>query len=125
MQKQRSKDTTVELAVRRALHRLGLRYRVHRQPLPTLRRTADVVFGRARVAVFVDGCFWHGCPHHGHVPSASAWYWPAKIERNRRRDLDTSRRLEEAGWLAIRVWEHEAPDDAATRIAALVAQRSG
>jgi DNA mismatch endonuclease (patch repair protein) len=125
MQKQRSKDTAVELAVRRALHGLGLRYRVHRRPLPSLRRTADVVFGPARVAVFIDGCFWHGCPEHGHVPSSNGWYWPAKIERNRTRDVDTCRRLEEAGWVAVRIWEHEDPENAAARVAALVSQRRG
>ena len=124
MQRQRSKDTAAELAVRQALHRLGLRYRVHRRPVPSLRRTADVVFGPARVAVFIDGCFWHGCPEHGHVPSASRWYWSAKIERNRLRDADTSQQLETAGWHVVRVWEHEDAEQAATRIAATIRNRA-
>jgi DNA mismatch endonuclease (patch repair protein) len=125
MQRQRSKDTGAEVAVRRALHAAGLRYRVHRQPLPSLRRTADVVFPRARVAVFVDGCFWHGCPEHGRRQHrVNDWYWPAKIERNRRRDRDTDARLGEAGWSVVRIWEHEAPDVAVARVrAALDAAR--
>jgi DNA mismatch endonuclease (patch repair protein) len=125
MQRQRSKDTGAEVAIRRALHAAGLRYRVHRQPLPSLRRTADVVFPRARVAVFVDGCFWHGCPEHGRrLHRVNDWYWPAKIERNRRRDRDTDARLGEAGWSVVRVWEHEAPDVAVARVrAALDAAR--
>lgn len=124
MQSQRSRDTEPELALRRALHRLGYRYRVHRRPLPTLRRTADIVFGPAQVAVFVDGCFWHGCPEHGtRVPHANQWYWPAKIERNRNRDADTDRRLEKAGWAVVRIWEHEPVETAVERVAAALAQR--
>ena len=119
MQTQRSRDTEPELALRRALHGLGYRYRIHRRPIPALRRTADIVFGPARVAVFVDGCFWHGCPDHGsRVPHANQWYWPAKIERNRSRDADTDRRLAEAGWSVVRVWEHEDLDAAVARVAA-------
>lgn len=111
--------------MRRALHRLGLRYRVHTQPLPGLRRTADIVFTRARVAVFIDGCFWHGCAQHGRrAHDVNAWYWPEKIERNRRRDADTDRRLAEARWVAIRVWEHDPPEVAALCIARIVRSTS-
>jgi DNA mismatch endonuclease, patch repair protein len=122
MQGQRSRDTDPELNVRRALHGMGLRYRVHQQPLPELRRRADIVFRRHRVAVFVDGCFWHGCPEHGRREHrVNTWYWPEKIERNRRRDADTDARLDAAGWKVVRVWEHEAADVAACRIARAIA----
>ena len=111
------RDTAPELALRRELHRLGLRYYVHRQPLQTLRRQADVVFPRNKVAVFVDGCFWHGCPEHGRREHrTNGWYWPAKIERNRQRDQDTDERLREAGWAVVRVWEHEDAHEAARRV---------
>jgi DNA mismatch endonuclease, patch repair protein len=117
MQAQRRAGTRPELAVRRAAHRLGLRYFVGRRPLASLRRTADLVFPRRKLAVFVDGCFWHGCPEHarggiGH----NRWYWPEKIASNQRRDLDTDERLAEEGWMTVRIWEHEDPDEAAQRI---------
>ena len=105
---QRRRDTEPELAIRRVLHAKGLRYFVHRRPLPGLRREADIVFPRARVAVFIDGCFWHGCPAHGSKRSqTNDWYWPEKIARNRARDADTNARLATAGWVAVRVWEHD------------------
>ncbi|WP_106982647.1 very short patch repair endonuclease [Streptomyces megasporus] len=123
MSRQRSRDTEVELALRRVLHASGLRYRVHRRPVKGVRREADIVFGPARVAVFVDGCFWHGCPEHATWPRNNAEFWRRKIEGNRARDLDTDTRLAEAGWASVRVWEHEDPAEAAARIAALVASR--
>jgi DNA mismatch endonuclease (patch repair protein) len=116
MQNTPRRDTPAELALRRELHRRGLRYRVDHQPLPRLRRRADIVFTRRRVAVFCDGCYWHGCPEHGTWPTANAEWWRQKIEANKRRDRDTDARLAEAGWIVIRVWEHEDPDDAAARI---------
>jgi DNA mismatch endonuclease (patch repair protein) len=117
MQAQRTRDTAPELALRRTLYAMGMRYRVDQQPLPDLRRKADVVFRGARVAVFVDGCFWHGCPRHGRREHrVNGWYWPEKIERNQRRDADTDARLEAAGWTVVRVWEHEGADVAARRI---------
>jgi DNA mismatch endonuclease (patch repair protein) len=124
MQAQRIRDTAPEMAVRRALHALGLRYRLDRAVVPGTRRRVDIVFPRPKVAVLVDGCFWHGCPSHGsRTPSANAWYWPAKIAGNIARDEDTGRRLAEEGWLVVRVWEHEDPNEAAIRIAALVRGR--
>jgi DNA mismatch endonuclease, patch repair protein len=94
---------------------MGLRYRLHRAPVPGLRRKADIVFGPARVAVFVDGCFWHGCPDHGRrLFEINNWYWPAKIDRNRRRDVDTDQALTKAGWLVVRVWEHELTEPGAS-----------
>src|SRR5215217_3695651 len=121
MSKVRGINTKPELRLRSALHRRGLRFRVGTRPLKSLRRTADITFGRIRVAVMVDGCFWHGCSEH-HRPSSqnSAW-WKTKIEGNTRRDRETDRILTQAGWLVIRIWEHEAVDSAADRIAAEVA----
>nr|WP_204805923.1 very short patch repair endonuclease [Mycobacterium riyadhense] len=108
MQANRSRDTKPELEVRRGLHRLGLRYRVATAPEPQLRRRADIVFTRARVAVFIDGCFWHGCLEHGRSNfNYNADYWPAKIAANAARDVETNARLREAGWLVLRFWEHE------------------
>ncbi|MFF4710292.1 very short patch repair endonuclease [Streptomyces eurythermus] len=123
MSRQKSRNTEVEMALRRALHAAGLRYRVHRKPLKGVRREADVLFGPAKVAVFVDGCFWHGCPQHATWPKTNADFWRAKIEGNRRRDMDTDERLASAGWLAVRVWEHEDPVEAAARVVAFVRAR--
>lgn len=108
MQANRSRDTKPELEVRRALHRLGLRYRVAIAPEPSLRRRADVVFTRARVAVFIDGCFWHGCQEHGRsIFKHNTDYWPEKISSNVVRDADTTERLRLSGWTVLRFWEHE------------------
>jgi DNA mismatch endonuclease (patch repair protein) len=107
MQGNRSRDTQPELALRRAVHALGLRYRVHVAPVPALRRRADLVFTRAKVAVFVDGCYWHGCPQHYRQSQANSSYWSQKIAGNRIRDDETSRLLIDAGWDVVRIWEHE------------------
>jgi DNA mismatch endonuclease (patch repair protein) len=123
MQANRSRDTKPELALRHALHAMGLRYRVCAQPVPEVRRSADVVFRPVRVAVEVRGCFWHGCPEHYRQPKANESYWTAKVARNVARDADTERRLREAGWLLVVVWEHEDPREAAARVAATVLQR--
>ena len=123
MRANRGRDTGPELAVRRALHRMGLRYRVD-HPLPfDRRRRADIAFTRARVAVFIDGCFWHGCPEHGTTPRTNSRFWSEKIERNRARDLDTTERLEAEGWVVLRFWEHESPDAAAEHIGRVAAGR--
>ena len=123
MSKQKSRDTGIEMALRKVLHAAGFRYRVHRRPVRGVRREADLVFGPARVAVFVDGCFWHGCPEHGTWPKNNADYWRTKIETNRRRDANTDAILLEAGWLAVRVWEHEPADVAASRVIETVRER--
>jgi len=115
--------TGPELRIRRLLHRAGLRYRMGRRPEPTLRMTADVVFTRARIAVFVDGCFWHSCPVHGHLPREHAEYWRAKLANNRRRDEETNRVLTDRGWMVVRVGEHEDPVSAAVQIRDLVRGR--
>jgi DNA mismatch endonuclease (patch repair protein) len=125
MRATRQRDTPPELALRSALHRLGLRFRVQTAPVDGLRRRADITFPRVRVAVFVDGCFWHGCPQHGTWPKQNAGWWRDKIETNRRRDADTDARLAEAGWLPVRIWAHENPEVAAARIAEIVNTRRG
>jgi DNA mismatch endonuclease (patch repair protein) len=124
MQSNRGRDTAPELALRSAVHALGLRYRVSARPLPALRRSADLVFTRAKLAVFLDGCFWHGCPEHHTVASTNAAYWADKVTSNQRRDVETDRQLEEAGWRVLRFWEHEDPKQAALRIAHEVHLRS-
>ena len=112
------------MAVRRLVHAAGLRYRVDVRPVKEVRRKADLVFPRAKVAVFVDGCFWHGCPEHGSSPKANAAWWRDKIEANVRRDRDTDARLTDAGWCVVRIWEHDDPQWAARRIAEEVARRN-
>ena len=107
MSRARRRDTAPEVAVRRELHRRGLRYRVD-APLPGLaRRRADLLFTRAKVAVFLDGCFWHGCPDHGVLPKANREWWRAKLDANAARDADTDRHLHSIGWQSMRFWEHE------------------
>lgn len=123
MQAQRRRDTACELALRRELHARGLRYRVACRVIPGLRRDADVVFTRARVAVFVDGCFWHGCSTHRAPSKTNAAWWAAKIARNVARDCETNARLLAAGWDVVRVWEHTAPGPVAREIARIVVRR--
>jgi DNA mismatch endonuclease (patch repair protein) len=125
MQRQASRNTEPEKTLRSELHRRGLRFRVHRRPLPGVRREADVVFSRARVAVFVDGCFWHGCPQHASWPKANADWWRAKIEANRERDQNTDRLLLDAGWAVVRMWTHDDPVSIGARIENLVRARRG
>lgn len=116
MQRQARRDTKPELALRREIWRRGLRYRVDVAPIAGLRRRADMVFSRARVAVYVDGCYWHRCPAHATVPKANRDWWVAKLEANVQRDRDTDARLGAAHWEVVRVWEHEAIADAADRV---------
>ncbi|MFI6773976.1 very short patch repair endonuclease [Nocardia sp. NPDC050412] len=116
----RSRDTRPEKALRSLLHARGFRFRVCVRPVSDVRRTADIVFTRARVAVFVDGCFWHGCPDHYRVPKTNTDYWANKIAGNQRRDQETDFLLREAGWTVIRLWEHIDPGDAAQVVAGVV-----
>lgn len=112
MSQQRTRDTAPEVALRRALHRLGYRYLVDR-PLPGMpRRRGDIVFPGRKIAVFIDGCFWHGCPEHGSWPANNAAWWESKLKANLERDRDTTARLQEIGWTVVRIWEHEEPDQA-------------
>ena len=124
MKATRRRDTPAELALRSALHRLGLRFRVDTAPLSGVRRRADIVFPSARVAVFVDGCFWHGCPVHGTWPKENVDWWLAKLDANRRRDADTNRELTEAGWCVLRFWEHDDSTTAAAQTYDVVRARS-
>jgi DNA mismatch endonuclease (patch repair protein) len=123
MQLQRSRNTAPELALRRALHRRGLRYRLHRPPVAGLRRTPDIVFGPARTVVEVRGCFWHGCEVHGTRPRANAEWWAAKLDRNKSRGAETTALLRAAGWEVVVVWEHEDPEAAAARVEETVRAR--
>ena len=120
MQRQARRDTKPEMALRHELHRLGLRYRVDRAVVPGVRRRADVIFTRARLAIFVDGCFWHGCPKHGTRPKANAEWWDSKLQANVARDRDTDARLIAAGWKVVRLWEHEDMRASALKIRSLI-----
>ena len=114
----RSKNTKPELVLRKALWSRGFRYRIHYG-----REKIDIAFPSQKIAIFIDGCFWHGCAQHGTWPVRNASFWRGKIESNMARDRDTDRRLAEEGWLAVRVWEHEDPEMAAMKIARLVGDR--
>lgn len=118
MRRVRTLGTAPEVALRRLLHAAGLRFRVG-VPVPGRpRRTIDVAFTRRRLAVFVDGCFWHDCPIHGGSPRTNPAFWSAKIAANRARDRDTDAALAEAGWTALRFWEHVRPEEAAAAVVA-------
>lgn len=119
---QRRRDTKPEVLLRKALAKRGLRYRIDHAPVHDIRSKADVVFPRLRLAIFVHGCFWHGCPEHARPTKSNTKWWADKIDANRKRDRETAKALEAAGWHVERVWEHEAPEDAADRIAAQVAK---
>ena len=112
MQGNRRRDTTPELALRSALHRRGRRFRIQ-YPVPgRSRRSIDIAFTRVRLAVLVDGCFWHGCPMHGSSPKTNSTYWRAKVLRNQTRDAETDMALHEAGWTVLRIWEHASIEEA-------------
>jgi DNA mismatch endonuclease (patch repair protein) len=119
----KQRDNEREVALRSALHRLGLRFRIHAKIAPTIRARPDVVFAGARVAVFVDGCFWHRCPTHGTLPKANAAWWLAKLNANVARDEATNAALRALGWRVLRIWEHEEPARAAMMIARVVRER--
>ena len=122
MQSNRGRDTAPEIRVRRLLHAGGLRYRVDFSPLGE-RRRADIVFTRRRIAVFIDGCYWHGCPEHATLPRRNAEYWLPKLARTAERDRETNEALAAAGWLVLRYWEHEDPAAVANAIIAVVRAR--
>lgn len=125
MSTMRTQDTKPERALRTRLHKAGLRYRVH-LPVPGMaRRKIDIAFTLAKVAVFVDGCFWHGCPEHCRLPNHNRDWWVAKIDGNRQRDAETSAHLEKNGWTVVRVWEHLSAEDAAETVGDVVSGPSG
>ncbi|MGW3102501.1 very short patch repair endonuclease [Streptomyces sp. NPDC001100] len=120
MSRQSSRDTAPEVAVRRLLHAEGLRYRVN-VPVPGMpRRTIDIAFPKAKIAIFMDGCFWHGCPLHATQPKSNAEWWRAKLDKNMARDVETTEHLRAAGWSVHRFWEHESAQDVAQQIATSV-----
>lgn len=125
MRLQARRDTKPEIALRRELHRRGLRYRVDRVLLSSSRRRHDIVFSSARVVVEVLGCFWHACPEHGTQPKSNALWWAQKLAKNQARDRDTETRLRASGWTLLVVWEHEDPVVAADRVEAAVRARQG
>lgn len=117
----RRRDTKPEVALRSALHAAGLRFRKdYRLDVGGLRLRPDIVFTRAKVAVFVDGCFWHSCPAHGNQPSRNADYWIPKLARNVERDREQDATLAAHGWTSIRIWEHENPIETAIRVGEIV-----
>jgi DNA mismatch endonuclease (patch repair protein) len=120
------RDTKPEIALRSELHRLGLRFRKDLPlRLPDRVVRPDVVFTRARLAVFVDGCFWHCCPEHGNVPQANSAYWGPKLERNIMRDRVVDAGLVAEGWRVLRLWEHDLPERMAAEIRALLVEPAG
>ena len=123
MQGNRSRDTQPEKLLRKELHARGLRYRVHARPVPGVRRTADIVFGQAKVVVLVHGCFWHGCLRHYVAPATNRDFWASKVIHNRARDAETKRLWSAAGWKVVVVWEHQSVMPAADQIERLVRNR--
>ncbi|MFH8790895.1 very short patch repair endonuclease [Streptomyces roseoverticillatus] len=121
MSRQASRNTTPEMAVRRLLHSAGHRYRLHSKVPGMPRRSIDIAFPGVKVAVFLDGCFWHGCPQHATSPKANADWWRQKLDRNIARDRETNEHLVEAGWTVLRFWEHQDPATVAADVAAAVA----
>lgn len=117
MQSNGPKDTAPEVALRSVLHRRGFRFRKHVRPIPGLACTVDVLFPTERLALFVDGCYWHSCPEHASYPRLNGEWWRAKLDGTRERDIRNTKALIEAGWHVIRVWEHEHVDAAATLVA--------
>lgn len=117
-------DTKPEVALRSALHADGYRFcKDHRIDLGTIKVRPDIVFTRAKVAIFVDGCYWHSCPEHGTQPKANAEFWASKLARNVERDREQAEALTRAGWKVQRLWEHVPLDEALAIVAALLADR--
>ncbi|MEU3657019.1 very short patch repair endonuclease [Streptomyces sp. NPDC032161] len=120
MSRQPSRDTTPEVAVRKLLHASGYRYRINARVPGMSRRTMDIAFTRAKVAIFLDGCFWHGCPVHATQPKSNAEWWRQKLDRNMARDKETTTHLESQGWTVLRFWEHESVEDVMGKVTATV-----
>lgn len=123
MRGNRSRDTKPEMAVRRLVHGAGLRYRVASKPEVGVRNTADMVFSGPKVAVFIDGCFWHSCPLHGVRPKSNNGYWDVKLDATRARDARVTALLKKRGWRVLRFWEHENPEKVAQKIINVVRSR--
>ena len=112
----RGRDNPREVQIRSTLHRMGRRFRTHHRVIEGSKRTVDIAFTRAKVAVFLDGCFWHGCPIHGTLPKANSDWWAIKLLNNQARDLDTDAAMDVQGWRVVRVWEHVPLSQAVTLI---------
>jgi DNA mismatch endonuclease (patch repair protein) len=125
MRANRRRDTKPELALRSELHRRGLRFRVDYPPVAGLRCRADIVFTRAKLAIFVDGCFWHLCPEHSTVPKSNRQWWRTKLEGNVARDRRNDAALQARDWAVIRVWEHDDAFASANRVQAELTSRAG
>jgi DNA mismatch endonuclease, patch repair protein len=124
MKRQLRRDTACEMKIRRVLHANGYRYRVDVRPEPDLRCRADILFTRRRIAVFIDGCFWHACPEHGSWPRNNAEWWRNKITRNAGRDRENNSALVKKGWSVVRIWEHEDPETAVRKVTQLLDRSS-
>lgn len=120
----KARDTKPELAVRRALHARGFRYRVDMRPSTQGRSRADIVFTKQKIAIFIDGCFWHGCPIHATAPKTNADYWLPKLKRNVERDLEVTSALELLGWTVLRFWEHQAAGEVVDLVEATLIARA-
>ena len=123
MRRVRNRDTAPELLLRTGLWSAGFRYRLH---LAIEGARPDLVFAGAEAVVFVDGCFWHGCPDHYSAPASNVSFWQKKLQSNRRRDVRNNQRLSDAGWLVLRIWECEiesAPDKAVRRVSRVLGRR--
>ena len=116
MSRQARRDTAPEVAVRKLLHASGYRYRINERVPGMSRRTIDIAFTRAKVAVMIDGCFWHGCPEHATQPKANSEWWRKKLDRNMARDVETAEHLTAAGWTVLRFWEHTPAADVAATV---------
>lgn len=116
MQSNRSRDTAPEVALRSALHRRGMRFRKHVRPVRGLACTVDVVFPTEKLAVFIDGCYWHSCPEHASSPITNGDWWRGKLAATRERDVRNTQSLKDAGWTVLRVWEHEDAEAAAAHV---------
>lgn len=123
MQSNRPRDTRPEVALRSALHAAGLRFRKNYRPVKGSRCEVDVAFTRWKVAVQLDGCFWHGCPQHATRPATNEAWWAAKLDANIARDRRSDQMLTDAGWTVLRFWEHEVTDDIVTKVVDLIANR--
>lgn len=123
MEAQRRKNTAPEVALRKILFAEGLRYRVNYKVPGAPRRTIDIAFPGRRVAVFIDGCFWHGCPEHGVAPKHNSQWWATKLAMNHQRDIETTALLKSRGWTVLRFWEHEDLDEETARVKSVIANR--
>jgi DNA mismatch endonuclease (patch repair protein) len=122
MENARQRDTSIEVELASELHNLGLSFESNVAPVTGTRSRPDLLFAAARIAVFVNGCFWHGCPEHGTWPKHNAAWWRTKIEANRERDVKNDAVLTKAGWIVLRYWEHDDPCVAAQEIAQRIRQ---